>query len=66
MLYKRLDNGTHFTPLESPMFIDRSVNSKCEAFEPPEGGENGKRKDPEDDPLCTFGQTLGGEDEVVE
>ena len=48
------------------MFIDRSVNSKCEAFEPPEGGEDGERNGTEDDPLCTFGQTLGGEDEVVE
>ena len=62
---KQVLSVTYLPPLESPLIIDGSVDTKREPFEPPEHKNEGGYKHVKDDPFCAFLESFGSEDKVV-
>lgn len=57
---------TYLAPEQPLVFSNRTVDSECHRFEPPEAEQDGAGANPECDPFCPQCQPAGGEDEVVE
>lgn len=57
--------STYLTPLQSPVVIDRSVNTEGDALEPPEGDDEYRDENAEHCPLRPLRPAFGREHEVV-
>lgn len=57
---------TYFTPLESPVLVDGTIDAKGDAPEPPETAEDTETADTEYNPLGFVGEPARREDEVVD
>jgi hypothetical protein len=57
---------TDLSPSKSPMVVDRTAHTPCDAAEPPEVGDDSEHDEAKDDRFCALGKTPGREDEVVE
>ena len=57
---------THLSPSQSPVLVDRAVDTPRDTAEPPEVGNDRERDDDEKDIFGALRDAPSGEDEVVE